>query len=72
MPVDLDGGAPAWHPGSMDLRLTFLFYLAALVCFAVAAFGGQIGGGRRSVGLVPVGLALWLFPLLWTTGTTAF
>ena len=56
----------------MDPRLTFIFYLAALACFAVATFGGQIGGGRRSVGLVPLGLALWLFPLLWTTGTTAF
>lgn len=56
----------------MDPRLTFLFYLAALVCFALATVGRQVGGGRRSVGLVPLGLALWLFPLLWDTGTAAF
>ncbi|CAN5137376.1 hypothetical protein BH24ACT1_BH24ACT1_01080 [soil metagenome] len=56
----------------MDPRIAFFFYLAAVVCFAVAAFGGQIGGGRRSVGLVPIGLALWLFPTLWATGAAAF
>jgi len=56
----------------MDPRITFFFYLAAVVCFALAAVGRQVGGGGRSIGLVPVGLALWLFPLLWDTGTTAF
>lgn len=56
----------------MDPRIVFLFYLAAVVCFAAAAFGGHIGGGRRSISLVPLGLALWLFPLMWNTGTTAF
>lgn len=56
----------------MDARLTFLFYLGALVCFALAAAGGRVGGGRASVGLVPLGLALWLFPLLWSTGVAAF
>ncbi|CAN5724096.1 MAG: hypothetical protein M3535_11360 [Actinomycetota bacterium] len=56
----------------MDPRLTFLFYLGALVCFALAAAGGRVGGGRASVGLVPLGLALWLFPLLWSTGVAAF
>lgn len=56
----------------MDLRLTFFFYLGALVCFALAAAGNRVGGGRSSVGLVPLGLALWLFPLLWTTGVAAF
>ncbi len=63
----------------MDPKLAFFFYLAALVCFALAAFSpvgpgvGRAGagiGGR--VGLVPLGLALWLFPLLWATGVAAF
>lgn len=56
----------------MDARLTFFFYLAAVVCFGLAAAGGRVGGGRSSVGLVPLGLALWLFPLLWSTGVDAF
>ena len=58
----------------MDPVLAFFFYLAALVCFALAAFspvgpGAGIGG---RIGLVPLGLALWLFPLLWGTGVAAF
>ncbi|MGI8711104.1 MAG: hypothetical protein ACR2LA_08950 [Acidimicrobiales bacterium] len=57
----------------MDLRLIFIFYLAAVICFALAAFGGRAGGARTStVALVPLGLALWLFPTLWNTGVTAF
>ncbi|MDP9453840.1 MAG: hypothetical protein M3P97_10775 [Actinomycetota bacterium] len=56
----------------MDPRLSFFFYLGALVCFALAAAGSRVGGARGSVGLVPLGLGLWLFPLLWTTGVDAF
>jgi hypothetical protein len=61
----------------MDPKLTFLFYLAAVVCFLIAAFA-QIAAGRTGralggrVGLVPLGLALWLFPAMWTAGTSAF
>lgn len=63
----------------MDPRLTFIFYLAAVVCFGVAALAPAASGpGRpgRGVGgrvsLVPLGLALWLFPTMWETGTGAF
>ncbi len=59
----------------MDLKLAFLFYLAAAVCFGVAAFSpvGLSGRGLGTrVGLVPLGLGLWLFPTLWSTGTAAF
>lgn len=63
----------------MDPKLAFLFYLVAVVCFAVAAFvpaapglgrGGRGLGGR--IALVPLGLGLWLFPTMWTAGTSAF
>jgi hypothetical protein len=63
----------------MNPQLAFLFYLAAIVCFVLAAFApaGPGLGRRRAgvgarIGLVPLGLGLWLFPLLWNTGATAF
>lgn len=63
----------------MSAKTTFWFYLAAVVCFVVAAAGegwryGRLGrrGIAPRVVLVPLGLALWLFPLLWTTGQAAF
>jgi hypothetical protein len=37
--------------------LEFLLYLAAFVCFALAAVGV---GAVRIVALVPLGLALWV------------
>jgi hypothetical protein len=63
----------------VDPKVTFFFYLAAVVCFVLAAAGEswKYGGrGRRGLTprlvLVPLGLALWLFPTLWTAGVTAF
>jgi len=63
----------------MSAKTTFWFYLAAVICFVVAAAGegwryGRLGrrGIAPRVVLVPLGLALWLFPLLWTTGQAAF
>ncbi len=53
----------------MDVKLRFLFFLAALVCFAIAAFGGRYSA---RVGFVPLGLALFIFPTLWDTGVAAF
>ena len=63
----------------MDPEVTFFFYLAAVICFVLAALGegwrygtrGRKGLAPRLV-LVPLGLALWLFPTLWTTGQAAF
>jgi hypothetical protein len=57
---------------SMDPRLEFVFYLGALICFGLAAAGGRVGPRTGNVGLLPLGLALWLFPLLWNTGVAAF
>ncbi|MBW3580478.1 MAG: hypothetical protein KY447_09920 [Actinobacteria bacterium] len=63
----------------MDPKLEFLFYLLAVVCFGLAAFSpvgpglGRTGPGFGArIGLVPLGLGLWLFPTLWATGTNAF
>lgn len=79
---------PAWSAFSwgaagnaqrMDPKLAFFFYLAAVVCFGLAAFSpvspglGRTGRGLGArVGLVPLGLGLWLFPTMWTTGTSVF
>lgn len=63
----------------MDPEISFFFYLSALVCFVVAALGqgwrfGAVTrrGGTPTIVLVPLGLALAVFPTLWTTGTAAF
>lgn len=62
----------------MDPKIAFFFYLAAVVCFALAAFSpagpglGRGGGVGGRIGLVPLGLGLWLFPTLWATGAAAF
>ncbi len=53
----------------MDVRLKFLFYLAALICFAIAAFGTRFSA---RVGLIPLGLALFIFPIVWDTAVVAF
>jgi hypothetical protein len=60
-------------------EVTFFFYLGAFVCFVLAAAGegwryGRLGrrGLAPRVVLVPLGLALWLFPLMWNTGKLAF
>jgi hypothetical protein len=63
----------------VDAEVEFFFYLAAVVCFVLAAAGEgwKFGSrGRRGLAprlvLVPLGLALWLFPLMWNTGQAAF
>jgi hypothetical protein len=63
----------------IDAKGQFFFYLAAVICFVLAAAGeGWKHGGMTRRGLkprlvlMPLGLALWLFPLMWNTGNTAF
>jgi hypothetical protein len=63
----------------MDKEVEFFFYLGAVICFALAAAGeawryGRLGrrGMAPRIVLVPLGLALWLFPLMWNTGQAAF
>lgn len=53
----------------MDIRIRFFFLLAAVVCFAIAAFAARFSA---RVSLVPLGLALFVFPTLWDTGVEAF
>ncbi len=59
----------------LDRKIVFLFYLAAVVCFLLAAFQGQAGrrGAALSrIGLVPLGLACFVFPFMWNEGAAAF
>jgi hypothetical protein len=53
----------------MDIRVRFFFLLAAVVCFAIAAFSPRFSA---RVALVPLGLALFIFPTVWDTGVEAF
>ncbi|HEX2042067.1 MAG TPA: hypothetical protein VHF24_05450 [Acidimicrobiales bacterium] len=63
----------------MSDETSFFFYLGAVICFVIAAAGadwrfGRLG--RRGVAprlvLVPLGLALFVFPTMWDTGVAAF
>jgi hypothetical protein len=61
----------AFAPTSKETAICFL---AAVVCFALAAFAGtaarRFPGG--AVGLIAVGLGLWLWPTMWNAMETAF
>jgi len=61
----------AFGPGSTE---TAIFYIAAVVCFGLAAFASafahKLPGG--ALGLIAIGLALWLWPLMWNTTRIAF
>jgi len=63
----------------MSAETTFFFYLAAVICFIVAAVGadwrfGRLGrkGLAPRLVLVPLGLALYVFPAMWNAGKLAF
>jgi hypothetical protein len=63
----------------LDQKAVFFFYLAAVICFVLSAAGegwkyGRLGRAGMSPRLVllPLGLALWLFPTMWNTGHAAF
>ena len=56
----------------MSAETKFFFFLAAFVCFVIAASGEAWKFGRRGrrgltpgIALVPLGLALFSFPFLW-------
>ncbi len=58
----------------MDPKTAFFFYLAAFICFLLAAAGEgwKFGArGRRglapSIALIPLGLALFVVPTLYDT-----
>jgi len=54
---------------AMSVEVQFFFYLAAVVCFVLAALGSRV---RAQVAFVPLGLALFVFPTMWNTGALAF
>jgi len=63
----------------LDDKAQFFFYLASVICFLLAALGEGWRGGRLTrrglkpqLTLLPLGLALWVFPLMWNTGYNAF
>ncbi|MDQ6796854.1 MAG: hypothetical protein M3011_02305 [Actinomycetota bacterium] len=63
----------------MSVETTFFFYLASVICFVIAAIGadwrfGRLGrqGIAPRLVLVPLGLALYVFPAMWTAGKVAF
>lgn len=63
----------------MDPKISFFFYLAAIVCFVLAAAGPGWRHGLRTrrgatpaLVLLPFGLALAVFPTMWTMGTIAW
>ena len=55
----------------MSPEIKFFFYLAAVVCFVLAALPGG-GKALARVSLTPLGLALFVFPTLWDAGQAAF
>lgn len=60
----------AFAPNSKE---TAIFFIAAVVSFALAAFTARmvrLPGG--AVGLIALGLALWLWPTMWNTVDAAF
>jgi len=63
----------------MDPEISFFFYLAAIICFVIAAigdawkYGGRTRrGGKPALALIPLGLALAFVPIMWDTGVAAF
>jgi hypothetical protein len=55
----------------MDPEVSFFFYLAAIICFVIAAigdawkYGGRTRrGGKPALALIPLGLALAFVPSL--------
>lgn len=63
----------------MDPKVSFFFYMAATMCFVLASAGEAWRYGRRTrqgmkplLTLLPLGLALAIFPTLWTTATVAW
>lgn len=63
----------------MDPEVSFFFYLGAVACFVLAAIGEGWRYGARtrkglkpSLTLLPLGLALAFFPIMWDTAVLAW
>lgn len=57
-----------------DSELTALFYLGAIIAWGLAAFAGAAMSRRAggSIGLVAIGLGLFVFPMMWRAMEAAF
>ena len=57
----------------MDPTLRFFCYLASVACFGLAALGGaRRGRAATAEVLLPLGLALFVVPVLWDAAEAAF
>lgn len=61
----------------LDNKLVFLFYALAVACFLLAALQsgtrpGLSRGALSRVALVPLGLALYVFPQMWNAAVAGF
>ena len=77
--MDSGGGPVTTGATLIGPKGVFFFYLAAVICFVLAAIGeprvmGRLGrpGIGAGIGFVPLGLALFLFPQMWNLGHAAF
>lgn len=55
----------------MSVEIRFFFYLAAVICFVLAALPRR-GKALGRVSLTPLGLALFVIPTMWDAGQAAF
>ncbi len=53
------------------IELYAILYLVGFVCFVIAALG-VTSPVKYVPALVPAGLAMWIFPLMWETMKQAF
>ena len=63
----------------MDAEIKFFFYLASVVCLVLAAAGESWRFGARTrrgvkpaLTLLPLGVALFVFPFMWDAGVAGF
>ena len=63
----------------MAPKTQFFFYFAALICFVLAAIGDAWKYGARTrrgvaaaIALLPLGLALAIFPTMWSVAKVAW
>ncbi|MGI9021811.1 MAG: hypothetical protein ACR2HV_00995 [Acidimicrobiales bacterium] len=63
----------------MHPKVSFFYYLAAIICFLVAAIGADWRFGARGrkglaprLVLVPLGLLLFVIPAMWTSYKLGF
>lgn len=56
----------------MSPTLQFFFYLAALICFVLAAVANGRWAWMGKVNLIAAGLAFWVFVVMWAAFEAAF